>query len=385
MKRFQITTNTSCNLRCTYCYEYLDNRRNNAENIINTFEALFASTDFSEDKDITVDVIGGEPFLLPDMLDEVFHYITVTGKEKFGYEKISFTISTNATLLKHNRQKEVLTKYRDYITLGISIDGTKEKHDLHRVDIHGNGTYDSVIEGYKVAYSILGPSRIQVKATFTKADIPYVSQCLKANMSLEDAPGTINWDFNFEESFDDYDGIKMVHELIDAFRYYHFNEIGQKVEIAKVTNKGNIYLPFIPYHNVKPKPLSEPRCGGVGTTKSIGYNGEVYGCNRFLTMNKPNMTLGKVEVGKYIPGVSEEFKQVMKSHEYVGSYCQSCIVNSSCPDCPAIAIEEGLSLEEFYQQKRMCVVHKAKVIARLYANILTLRGLNRGNISRPVD
>lgn len=58
MKRFQITTNASCNLRCTYCYEYLDNRRNNAENIINTFEALFASTDFSEDKDITVDVIG---------------------------------------------------------------------------------------------------------------------------------------------------------------------------------------------------------------------------------------------------------------------------------------------------------------------------------------
>ena len=61
MKTFQVITNSSCNLRCTYCYEYLDSKQNKVEDVIEYLESI-VKPNKDRDTECIIDFIGGEPF-----------------------------------------------------------------------------------------------------------------------------------------------------------------------------------------------------------------------------------------------------------------------------------------------------------------------------------
>ena len=126
-----------CNLRCKYCYMVGKNSEHRmsfetAKKIIDYFvdhkESLFDS-DY-----LILDFIGGEALLEIDLIDQIVDYFRLTTYQKgsvwFGRFRVS--LQSNGILVDSEPVQKFLRKNKNLVSLGITIDGTKEKHDLQR-------------------------------------------------------------------------------------------------------------------------------------------------------------------------------------------------------------------------------------------------------------
>lgn len=130
-----------CNLRCTYCCysgSYLNNRTHGAKymeskDIDSIFEFIEV---LSPNRNIRISFYGGEPLLNYTIIQ----YAVDLGYMKWG-DKVTFSISTNGVLLTPIVIDWIIAKN---VELAISIDGTKEFHDKHRIDKRGNGSFPKI-------------------------------------------------------------------------------------------------------------------------------------------------------------------------------------------------------------------------------------------------
>lgn len=88
---------------------------------------------------------GGEPLLAPR---EFFKSFVGKARERLKGIKVGFTLQTNGVLLDNEWCK---TLGLLDISVGVSIDGLQETHDLHRKYHNGNGSYYDTIRGLKIA------------------------------------------------------------------------------------------------------------------------------------------------------------------------------------------------------------------------------------------
>ncbi|WP_197035150.1 anaerobic sulfatase maturase [Oceanivirga salmonicida] len=134
----------NCNLRCTYCF-YFDVAENRAtytygnmtyETLENLVKNVFEHVEYQ----VTFMFQGGEP----TMRGINYYYKLHELVEKYNENNIivSFSMQTNGTML-NKRWFDLFEKY-NYL-IGISIDGTKDIHDIFRIDIRKKGTFDSII------------------------------------------------------------------------------------------------------------------------------------------------------------------------------------------------------------------------------------------------
>lgn len=372
MKTYQIITNSSCNLRCTYCYEYLDSRSNKLEDIIEYFETI-VKPNKDNDTECVIDFIGGEPFFVPELIEGIIEYCEIH-LPLWGYTKYIYSFSTNGTLLHKPKQEELIKKYKDKINLGISIDGDKEKHDKHRLTVGGKGSFDACMKGIETAIRYIKKCNLSIKATFTKDSISDYARSMKFLFNqFGNHVSLIQGNFNFEERFDVYDGSFIANEQFEVVRFIMSNDF--HAEYLFVMNKHGDKRPILnryPLMNIKPKPLTRNRCGSCsGNMVSIGYDKKIYGCNRFSTMKRDEVELGYLDNGQFIENTINDIKsKVTDAYKELPSWCQSCRFNQECSDCVAIAVDEGLSHHDYYRQNRMCGYTKATQLAKLYACLL---------------
>lgn len=143
-----------CNINCSYCYMY--NRGDNS--YLQQPKKMSATTVLSlmhqvrehclkNDIDHFEFILhGGEPLLAGQ---DFFRMFVAKANELLLPEiKPTFAMQTNAIMLDEEWCK---TLGELKIQTGISMDGTREAHDMYRVDFKGNGTYDDVVKGLKVA------------------------------------------------------------------------------------------------------------------------------------------------------------------------------------------------------------------------------------------
>ena len=385
MKTYQVITNMSCNLRCTYCYETLTTKKNDPKKIIEYLTACM-KRDSGKENSFSVDFIGGEPFFVIDVLEEVCDFVERSYKE-YGFEDYSLNFSTNGTLLWRRRQKAFIEKYKSRLYLGISIDGDKEKHDTHRLTIDGIGSFDDAMRGYNTAHKILGRNRINLKATFTKDTIKDYARSVKFLMSLENKPRHVNANFNFEEKFDEYDGVLIAMELFNIFEYMLSQPSEDWVDFLMLFEDKQVVEVVRTLINQKPKKLDQNRCGTCsGDMMSLGFDGKLYGCNRFLSMNRDNMDIGKVENSCIVEKKDSIRNEILNAYTQLPDQCNSCLFNKSCSDCVAIAPDEGITIKDYYNQFRQCGFTKAKELTRDYINRLLFhrhQKLLSGEISVP--
>ena len=374
MKTFQVITNSSCNLRCTYCYEYLDSKQNKLEDAIEYLEAVVKPNE-DRDTECVIDFIGGEPFFVPDLLEGIMDYCA-ENLPKWGYERYSFSFSTNATLLHKPKQEALLKKYSRHLYLGISIDGDKEKHDKHRLTIGGKGSFDEAVKGLRTALKYLRKQQLSIKATFTKDSIVDYARSLKFLFNeFGNSVGRIHGNFNFEERFDVYDGALIANEQLEVVRFIMSHDF--YAEYIFVTNQMGDKHPITLQHPLirkKPSPLTTNRCGSCsGMMLSLGYDKKIYGCNRFSTSKREDVDIGHLEDGKFIENKTNGLREkVFQAYKELPTWCQNCRFNHLCSDCVAIPIDEGISHREFYSQSRMCGYTKATQLAKLYNALLLI-------------
>lgn len=137
-RRIMLLVSESCNLRCTYCYEHQKNSKKM------TFEIAKSILDknlkyASEDEPIIIEVFGGEAFANFPLIKKIDEYIN----KEYSNLNVKYETTTNGTLV-HGEIQEWLYERKDKFYIALSLDGTKEMHDLNRCFENGKGSFDSI-------------------------------------------------------------------------------------------------------------------------------------------------------------------------------------------------------------------------------------------------
>lgn len=153
-------SSSNCNMRCKYCF-YFDeaNKREtrshgfmNSETMENIIKKIFEIVT----KQCTIAFQGGEPTLIG--LNYFKKFVECVDKYNENLIQVDYAIQTNGYFL-NNSWAEFYAAHK--FLVGISLDGYKDTHDLHRIDTDMRGTYKKVIKAtqilktHKVDFNIL--------------------------------------------------------------------------------------------------------------------------------------------------------------------------------------------------------------------------------------
>ena len=172
---FSVWVTTACNLRCTYCYEGEEKKKENLskEQAFKIVEYIkkkaknIEKTRREKIKKISIELHGGEPLVNFQGIKD-FVNIAKTVLEEY---EISYQMTTNGTILND----EILFFLKENIShLTISIDGDETTQNLCRKDATGRGTYDVVKENSIKLLQIFGDS-LRIRMTFTSKTVADLS------------------------------------------------------------------------------------------------------------------------------------------------------------------------------------------------------------------
>ena len=365
--QIQILTNLDCNLRCTYCYENKDRGANNFESMADFIKARYKEAFFDpivDDKeinrDIVIDFIGGETLLYPKLLDRLcafthrLHYINHRNKGS-----LTFSISTNGTLIAERKDiQDFLHKWKNHISLGFSIDGTKEIHDDCRIDTQGKGSYDRAVAGYNWAKEHICPHRIGVKATYCHKTIDRYAEGVINLIKL----GFTNIAANviFEETWTKEEAPKIAEQLNAVTDYLFDNGLEEKVHLFQINHEDL----DMRHYKAESGRKDQNHCGTCTHMLCLGFDNKLYGCNRFCTMTKP-IPIGEL-TDSTIKITNQQFiEEVSKQYELWPQECKECPYETQCASCSAIPYETD-NVREYINAKTQCGFTHAVVAARLY-------------------
>jgi len=165
-----LNVTNKCNLSCTYCYEYGEDRispaaaarapRMSPEVARQSIDMLFERS--SGRGDVSVTFFGGETLLNFDTIREAVLYAEQRAFEL--HRHVSFALTTNATLLTDDTIAFLAA--HDF-GINVSIDGAKGDQDRHRVFKSGRGSYDIVVPNIRKLLAAMAKSRRPVGARVT--------------------------------------------------------------------------------------------------------------------------------------------------------------------------------------------------------------------------
>lgn len=134
-----------CNLSCTYCY-YLEKKKlfpstremKMDEALLEVFTRQFIES--QDVPEVTFTWQGGEPTLMG--ID--FFRKAITFQEKYRNGKtIHNAFQTNGTLITEDWCRFL---HDHHFLVGVSVDGPREIHDAHRVNVAGKPSFDQVMQ-----------------------------------------------------------------------------------------------------------------------------------------------------------------------------------------------------------------------------------------------
>jgi uncharacterized protein len=213
-KRIPLTTlvlnvTSKCNLACTYCYEYGEDRvvEPSKKPRFMTEDTARQSVDFmfaeaGENKTVHLTFFGGETLLNYKVLRSALAYAreraTALGKD------VDVSLTTNATLLRD----EIIDWIVDNdVGVTVSIDGDREQQNRHRVFHNGKGSYDVIrphIESLLKKHR-RRPVGARVTLTHDNLDVIGIFRHLRGELGFWEvgfAPVTTSWrrDYAIEEA-----------------------------------------------------------------------------------------------------------------------------------------------------------------------------------------
>lgn len=152
---------SSCNLRCRYCFYEDESENRSLKNMglmsRETAEILLqrAFAEIEPGGTLSFAFQGGEPTVAG--LD-FFRFFTQRARAlRPERVQLAFSIQTNGTLL--DEEWAAFFHKEDYL-VGLSLDGFKDCHDLHRLDAAGKPTWNRVTR----ALAVLNRQRVKVNA-----------------------------------------------------------------------------------------------------------------------------------------------------------------------------------------------------------------------------
>lgn len=356
---FVVTKN--CQLACKYCYLVGKNEKERmsweiAKQAVDFI--LSQETTFSEDS-VIWDFIGGEPFLEIDLIDKICDYIK---SEMFRlnhhwFNSYRFSFSTNGVNYHNDKVQNFISKNKSHLSIGITIDGTKEKHDLNRIwkgDGPEKGSYDDVVKNIPLWLSQFPEE--STKVTISSADIPYIAESVLHLYKL--GIHSVNINVVFEDVWKDGDDTAFEKQLICLADNIIDNELYQGFSCSFFSD--TIGKPLDPK-------IDNGNWCGSGKMLAIGTDGNLYPCNRFMDFSlrtKKPIIVGNVKTGidynKLRPFLTLD--RITQSPQK----CLECNVASGCAWCQGENYDAAETPTAYQRATAICKMHKARVRANNY-------------------
>lgn len=147
-----IIISRKCNFRCSYCWNnHGQFSKLNADDLptsigTNTIDNTLKFIKREKNmRNITINLYGGEPLLEWSMIKYFLEETRTLSREK----NIRVILETNGSLLNDARV-DWLYKYKKFLHINVSIDGTRDQHNKSRYDTLGIGTYDLVLNNLEL-------------------------------------------------------------------------------------------------------------------------------------------------------------------------------------------------------------------------------------------
>lgn len=198
-KNITFIVTKDCQLACKYCYLIGKNTKERM-----SWEIAKAAIDYildheedMKEESVIWDFIGGEPFLEIDLIDKICDYLKVEmyRRNHHWFNSFRFSFSTNGINYSSEKVQKFIKKNHSHLSIGITIDGTKRKHDLNRIwkakemeqgmlpkTEDEKGSYDDVVKNIPLWLEQFPGAG--TKVTISSADIPYIKESVLHLYSL---------------------------------------------------------------------------------------------------------------------------------------------------------------------------------------------------------
>ena len=356
-----------CQLLCKYCYLVGKNTKERM-----TWDVAKAAIDYILDHEndfkeesVIWDFIGGEPFLEIDLIDKICDYLKTEmfRRNHHWFNSYRFSFSTNGINYHTEKVQQFIEKNHSHLSIGITIDGTKQKHDLNRIwkktkeeqsDEEEKGSYDDVVKNIPLWLKQFPGAA--TKVTISSPDIPYIKESVLHLYTLGIKEVNINcvfedvWkegdDILFEEQLTELADSIIDHELYRDYTCSFFAEfIGKPMD---------------------PKWDNQNWCG-AGMMLAVDAAGYFYPCTRFAQYSlrsKPAWIIGNIHDGidknKLRPFLTLD-RTTQSPRE-----CIECEVASGCAWCQGENYDAADTHTVYQRSTAICKMHKARVRANNY-------------------
>lgn len=350
-----------CQLACKYCYLVGKNNKERmswdvAKKAIDYI--LMREIEFREES-VIWDFIGGEPFLEIELIDKICDYIKTElfKRNHHWFNSYRFSFSTNGINYHTKAVQSFIEKNKHHISVGITIDGTKEKHDLNRIwkgEGKERGSYNDVVKNIPLWLSQFPGAG--TKVTISSEDLPYIEESVIHLFSL--GIHEVNINCVFENVWKD--GDEKVFE-------------NQLIQLADRIIDGGLYqdntCSFFSETIGKPldKLLQNQNWCGAGMMLAVDANGIFYPCTRFAQYSlrdKKAWTIGTVNDG--IDKNKIRGFLCLDRCTQSNQACIDCEVASGCAWCQGENYDAADTPTAYQRATAICKMHKARVRANNY-------------------
>lgn len=370
-KNITFIVTKDCQLACKYCYLVGKNTKERmswdvAKQAIDY--VLDHEADMNEES-VIWDFIGGEPFLEIDLIDKICDYLKVEmyRRKHHWFNSYRFSFATNGINYGTEKVQNFIKKNHAHLSIGITIDGTKRKHDLNRIwkteemqrgitpkPEDEKGSYDDVVKNIPLWLEQFPGAG--TKVTISSADIPYIKESVLHLYSL--GIHEVNINCVFEDVWKECDD-KLFEE--------------QLMQLADAIIDGGYYqdyaCSFFTEQMGKPLDckLDNQNWCGAGRMLAVDAEGNFYPCTRFAQYSlrsKKAWIIGNVRDGidknKLRPFLTLD-RCTQSTQE-----CIDCEVASGCAWCQGENYDAADTPTIYQRSTAICKMHKARVRANNY-------------------
>lgn len=346
-----------CQLRCKYCYIAGKNktRKMDFEVARATIDHLLRERTQYTEGSVIWDFIGGEPFLEIDLIDRISDYAKLRMYETDHpwFENYRFSFSTNGLMYGKNKVQRYIAKNRRHLSIGISIDGTKRKHDTQRIFPNGKGSYDAVVKNIPLWLEQFPDAA--TKATISHDDIPYIKDSVVHLFSL--GIKNVNMNVVNEDVWKPGDDELFEEQLVELADYIIDHDLARDYTCSLFTR--HIGQPL--------KPEDDRNWCGAGKMLAVDPDGTFYPCVRFAPFSLGHKS-GR-PIGNCFDGVDRNKLRpflAMTRRSQSTEECLSCDVASGCSWCSGCNYDMADSPTIYQRATFLCAMHKARVRANNY-------------------
>lgn len=331
-----INTTEDCNLRCRYCYETGKNNRDVSLEDCKRFVDIILGdssgwTDRMKDaanEGIVLDFIGGDSLMNWRLVNSVMEYFVykINALNHPLKNKWRFSLSSNGTLFSPE-VKRFLERWRGCLSLGVSIDGCPELHDMNRIYPNGEGSMSAILKDWDWYRSVFPTESRITKSTLSKNSIPYIYKSLTY---MHEVLG-INYiyqNFIMEDCGVTEEDLALFDEQMEKCVAY-LKEHSDELYWSMIDRR------FLERRDPK-EPLSEEPMCGSGCMPCLSTDGKIYPCFRWLPHTRCSEVVfdcGDVKRGLIMDGFNAVSEGSKRCNCTKDPKCLECIYEPCCSYC----------------------------------------------------